>query len=202
MTGDTATAVLEVTEEDGLRADLYDLLSLLLSRPPTAAVLAEIATLTGDETELGAAVTTLAHAAKRTDARRADREFHNLFIGLGRGELLPYASVYLTGFLHEKPLARVRRDMATLGLTRAAGVAEPEDGIATLCEVMAAAIRGTHGQAAPLSRQKELFNAHLAPWAGHFFADLEGAKTAEFYRPVGTVGRLFVEIEKQAFRMA
>ena len=202
MTGDTATAVLEVTEEDGLRADLYDLLSLLLSRPPTAAVLAEIATLTGDETELGAAVTTLAHAAKRTDARRADREFHNLFIGLGRGELLPYASVYLTGFLHEKPLARVRRDMATLGLTRSAGVAEPEDGIATLCEVMAAAIRGTHGQAAPLSRQKELFNAHLAPWAGHFFADLEGAKTAEFYRPVGTVGRLFVEIEKQAFRMA
>ena len=202
MTDATATAVLTATEEDGLRADLYDLLGALLSRPPTDAVLASIAALDGDDSELGAAVTTLAHAAKRTDARRADREFHKLFIGLGRGELLPYASVYLTGFLHEKPLARVRRDMAALGMTRAAGVPEPEDGIATLCEVMAAAIRGTHGVPVPLSRQRELFNTHLAPWAGHFFADLEGAKTAEFYRPVGTVGRLFVEIEKQAFRMA
>ena len=196
------TGPASVAEEDRLRADLYGLLAALLARPPSGDLLRQVAALNGDDSELGAAVAALAHCAARTNAKAAEREFNALFIGLGRGELVPYASVYLTGFLHEKPLARVRRDMAALGLRRAEGVFEPEDGIATLCEVMAAAIGGAHGAPAPLDRQRDLFNTHLAPWAGHFFADLEGAKTAEFYRPVGTVGRLYVEIEKQAFRLA
>ena len=46
-----------------------------------------------------------------TNAERVEREYFDLFIGLGRGELLPYGSYYLTGFLHERPLARLREDL-------------------------------------------------------------------------------------------
>ena len=76
-------------------------------------------------------------AASDADAERVEREFFDLFIGLGRGELLPYGSYYLTGFLHERPLARLRDDLAALGIERAEGNVEPEDHAAILCEIMA-----------------------------------------------------------------
>jgi len=191
-----------VAPEDTLRADLYDLLSALLSRPPDRALIDRVAGLSGDDTALGRAVTALARVAKATTARAADREFHALFIGLSRGELLPYASYYMTGFLHEKPLAILRTDMARLQITRAETVYEPEDNIASLCEMMAGLIRGRFGAPADLGTQKDFFAAHLGPWAAHFFEDLEGAKGSVLYAPVGAVGRAFVEIEREAFRLA
>ncbi|HEY0834328.1 MAG TPA: molecular chaperone TorD family protein, partial [Azospirillum sp.] len=130
----------------------------------------------------------------------AEREYNALFIGVVRGELVPYASYYRTGFLNDRPLARVRQDLLTLGIERAPGVAEPEDHVATLCEVMAALIDGTLG-ASDLDRQKRFFDRHLAPWAGHFFTDLEHAEAARLYRPVGAIGRLFMDIEAEAFGM-
>ena len=51
-----------------------------------------------------------------------DRGDNRLFIGVGRGELLPFASVYMTGFLNEKPLATLRNDMVTLGVERSPDV--------------------------------------------------------------------------------
>ena len=114
---------------------------------------------------------------------------------------MPYASYYLSGFLNEKPLAILRGDMAALRITRAPNVYEPEDNIASLLEMMAGMIRGRFGEPVELPKQKDFFFKHLAPWAEHFFSDLEGAQNSVFYAPVGTVGKAFLEIEIQAFRM-
>ena len=51
------------------------------------------------------------------------------------------------------------------------------------------------------SAQKEFFNAHLAPWAAHCFSDLEKAESAVLYAPVGSLGRLLMEIEQESFRI-
>jgi TorA maturation chaperone TorD len=202
LTAATASTAHQVPEEDRHRADLYNFLGLLLANPPDEALLAQTEALTGDDSELGQAMTTLAKLARRASPKTVEIEFNRLFIGLGRGELLPYASYYLTGFLHEKPLAVLRQDMAARGLARADKVFEPEDGIASLMESMAALIVGRFGAAATLEDQRTFFNKHIAPWAGHFFSDLEAAKNAVFYAPVGTIGRVFMEIEAEAFRMS
>ena len=197
-----ASAAATLAEEDVLRADFYDLLAGLLAAPPDRAMLAALAKLEGGEDEIGKAVRALSRIAAGFDPHRASREFHALFIGLGRGELLPYASYYLTGFLNERPLAALRSDMAALGVERAEGVSEPEDNAASLLDMMAGMIRGRFPGARDPRAQRDFFAKHLAPWAGHFFSDLERAETAVLYAPVGAMGRLFVEVEKTAFRMA
>ncbi|AXI45608.1 molecular chaperone TorD [Sulfitobacter sp. SK012] len=192
----------KVAEEDRLRADLYNFLGVLLSGPPDETLLTMTAGLSGDESPLGQATTTLAKMAKLSKVKTVGSEYNKLFIGLGRGELLPYASYYLTGFLNEKPLARLRDDMAVRGLQRADNVFEPEDNIASLMEMMGAMIVGRFGVEATLEQQKTFFNTHIAPWAAHFYSDLEGAKNSIFYASVATVGRTFMEIEAEAFRMS
>ena len=143
----------------------------------------------------------LSRVANVTTPAAAKSEFNALFIGLGRGELLPYASYYLTGFLNEKPLAQLRGDMARHGITRAPNVYEPEDNIASLMEMMAGMILGRFGTAANLDEQKTFWSRHIGPWAAHFFSDLEAAKGSVLYAPVGTAGRVFMEIEREGFRM-
>jgi TorA maturation chaperone TorD len=155
--------------------------------------------VTGDETPLGRTHQALAAAAATTDADAAEREYFDLFIGVGRGELLPYASYYLTGFLHERPLARLRADLDELGIERVEDRAEPEDNAALLCDIMAGLIAGE--VAAPVERQRQFFDRHLAPWLPRFFTDLEAAEAADFYRPVGTIGRLLIDIETRAFAL-
>ena len=123
-----------------------------------------------------------------------------LFVGLARGELLPYASYYLTGFLNERPLSRLRDDLAALGIERVESNFEPEDHAATLCEVMAG-FAAARFPASP-EAQRAFFEKHVAPWMGRLFADMESATNARFYRPVGTLGRLFLEIEAEAFTFA
>jgi TorA maturation chaperone TorD/DNA-binding transcriptional regulator YdaS (Cro superfamily) len=189
----------EIDEFDAARAQEYALIAVLLARAPDVALLDRLATLRGDATPLGLAHAALAEAASRASPKRVEREFFNLFIGLGRGELLPYGSYYLTGFLHERPLARLRESLAQLGIERAQGQAEPEDHAAILCEIMAGLVSGRFG--APAGADRELFDAHLAPWIGRFFADLERAEQADFYRHVGTLGRVFIDIETEAFAL-
>lgn len=188
-------------EEDHLRADLYALLAALLSRPPGDDLLTTLASLEGDETDLGQGIRALGKMAEQATPASVEREYNALFIGLGRGELLPFASYYLTGFLNEKPLAVLRGHMAQLGIERPVNVKEPEDHIASLCEMMAGLIRGKFGEPLPLSDQHAFFNTHIATWAGHFFTDLEAAKGSAFYAPVGKIGRTFMDIEIEAFRM-
>ncbi len=192
---------LDISAEDRLRADFYNFLGLLLSGPPDQMLLDQMAGLSGDETELGQAIQAMSRVARVTKPAAAEREFNALFIGLGRGELLPYASFYLTGFLNEKPLAQLRNDMAARGITRAPNVFEPEDNIASLMEVMAGMIIGRFGPPAPLDDQKTFWNRHISPWAGHFYSDLEAAENSVLYASVGTAGRTFMEIEREAFRM-
>lgn len=189
----------DVDEIDSARAQEYALLSALLARAPDAALLQRLAQLRGDPSPLGLAHLALAQAASDTDVERVEREYFDLFIGLGRGELLPYASYYLTGFLHERPLARLRGDLAPLGIERQEGNAEPEDHAAILCEIMAGVTGGRFP--APTGTDRQLFDKHLAPWIGRFFADLERAEAADFYRRVGTVGRVFIDIEAEAFAL-
>jgi len=198
----TAAEKFKIAEEDRLRADLYNFLGVILSGPPDEMLLGQTAGLQGDSTDLGQAVSTLAKMARITKPRTVESEYNRLFIGLGRGELLPYASYYLTGFLNEKPLSLLRQDMTAQGLARAQNVFELEDNIASLMEMMGAMIVGRFGTPADLNTQKTFFNKHIGPWAGHFFSDLEGAKNSVFYAPVGTVGRLFMDVEVEAFRMS
>jgi TorA maturation chaperone TorD len=190
----------DVDEIDSARAQEYAVLSALLARAPDAELLKRLSGLRGDATPLGMAHIALAQAASEANAATIDREFFDLFIGIGRGELMPYGSFYLTGFLHERPLARLREDLGQLGIERIEGNAEPEDHAATLCEIMAGIVGGRFG-AAPGADQR-IFERHLAPWLGRFFADLEGAEAARFYRSVGTIGRVFMDIETEAFALA
>jgi len=181
------------------RAREYKLLAVLLARPPDAALLTQLASIEGDGTPLGLAHKALAAAAAEQEAAAVAREYFELFIGVGRGELLPYGSYYLTGFLHERPLARLRAELVALGIERVEGQCEPEDHAAILCEIMAGLVTGEF--AAPVERQRYLFDRYLAPWMPRFFADLEAATAADFYRPVGAIGRLFIDLETEAFAL-
>ncbi len=189
----------DLDEVDAARAQEYALLAALLSRAPDQALLDRLAKLRGDASLLGVAHAALAESASRSTVERVEREYFNLFIGLGRGELLPYGSYYQSGFLHERPLARLREQLSRLGIERAEGEAEPEDHAAILCELMAGLIDGR--LPAEDGADRDLFEKHLSPWIGRFFADLEQAEAADFYRHVGTLGRLLVDIEKEAFAL-
>ncbi len=189
----------DVDETDAARAQEYALLAALLARAPDAALLKRLSELRGDPTPLGVAHFALAEAASKANVEQIEREYFDLFIGIGRGELMPYGSYYLTGFLHEKPLARLRAELATLGIERAEGECEPEDHAAILCEIMsglASRRLGTHPGA-----DEKIFDNHLAPWIGRFFNDLERADAAKFYRSVGALGRVFIDIETEAFSL-
>lgn len=190
----------DVDDIDSDRAQEYALLSALLARAPSQALLSQLAELRGDASPLGLAHAALGEAAKAANVTQVEREFFDLFIGLGRGELLPYASYYLTGFLNERPLARLREDLAPLGIERVDGNYEPEDHAATLCEIMA----GLAGRRfpAPDSAERKLFEKHIAPWMGRLFADMERNEGVKFYRHVGTLGRVFLEVETEAFALA
>lgn len=196
-----AISVPEVTEEDRLRADLYNYLGVMLAAPPDQLLLDQSANLTGDDTALGQAIQGLSRVAKVSKPKAVQTEFNALFIGLGRGELLPYASYYLTGFLNEKPLANLRATMASFGMARSDDVFEPEDNIASLMEMMAGMIVGRFGRIATIPEQNTFFNAHISTWASHYFTDLQAAKSSVLYGSVGAVGAAFMDIEREAFRM-
>jgi len=189
----------EPDEAEAARAKEYAFLAKLLARAPDATFLRQIAKLRGDATPLGIAHARLAQAADGASEEKIAREFFDLFIGVGRGELLPYGSYYLTGFLNERPLARLCEDLRALGIERVETQCEPEDHAAILCEVMAGLIGGQF--AAAVDRQRQIFEKHLAPWIRHFFADLAIAEAADFYRHVGAVGDRFIEIETEGFAL-
>ena len=188
-----------IDEIDLLRAQEYDLLAGLLGRAPTRDVLARVAAIKGGPGQIGMAHLALATTAAEQDPDALQHEFFALFIGVGRGELLPYASYYLTGFLNERPLARVREDLEHIGVERAENQYEPEDHIAILFEIMAGLAADRF--AAEPGAEKRFFERHIQPWAERFFVDLENAKSAHFYRSVGALGRLFMEVEAEAFAM-
>lgn len=184
---------------DQARAGLYVLLGSLIMRMPEERALIDIKALSGDETALGEAVNALAAAVDIPNAEAIAREHFDLFVGVGRGELLPFASYYLTGFLYERPLVRVRQDMKRLGIERSEEQSEPEDHISYLFDIMAGLITGRF--TAEPQEQSRFFARHIAPWAERFFADLSKAEAAKFYRSVGRLGAEFLRIEREAFAL-
>jgi TorA maturation chaperone TorD len=185
---------------DAARAQEYALLAALLLSAPSSALLERIAQLRDDATPLGRAHANLAEAASQAVAADVEREYFDLFVGLGRGELLPYASYYLTGFLNERPLSRLRDDLTALGIERVENNFEPEDHAAALCEIMAGLASGRFPASPEV--QRAFFEKHVSRWMGRLFADMETVKSAKFYRSVGSLGRLFLEIESEAFTFA
>jgi TorA maturation chaperone TorD len=188
-----------VAEEDMARAIEYARLGALLRQAPTAAMLTELSRLKGDPSELGLLRMSLAEAAEDADADTESKEFFRLFVGVARGELLPYASYYTTGFLHERPLARVREDLKTLGIERQEGLYEPEDHLGILCDVMAGMAAGQFGDG--IAGQKAFFTRHIEPWALRLFADLESAAETHLYKAVARMGAAFMAIESQSFAL-
>jgi TorA maturation chaperone TorD len=197
--GSEKTSVCGVDDVDRARAQEYALLATLLSRSPDDRMLGRLALLRGDASPLGAAHTALAEAAAKADAKSVEAEYFDLFDGLGGSRFLPYASYYLTGSLYGHPLARLRQALQRLGIEPAEHLSEPEDHAAILCELMASLAGGQ--TAASAEAEREIFETHLAPWIGRFFADLERAESASFYARVGALGRTFMEIETKAFRL-
>ncbi|MGD8908539.1 MAG: molecular chaperone TorD family protein [Chromatiales bacterium] len=187
-------------QEQAYRRGAYGLLARLLRSPPDVEVLDQVAGFAGIDTrqdDMALAMSMLGLAATSSRPDTVDDEFHALFIGIGRGELVPYGSWYLTGFLMERPLGRLRDDLATLGFERQQGVSEPEDHVAALCEVMALLIDDDLA----LELQSDFFRSHLADWLGRFFNDLSEAGSAVFYRAVGRFGAAFVELEQRYLSM-
>ncbi len=195
-----ASATRQIDEIDHARAREYSLLAALLSRSPNAQMIEHLVRLGGDATPLGAAHAVLGAAAASIKAEQIEREYFDLFVGLGRGELFPYASYYLTGYLYGRPLARIRETLKQLGLERTEGQSEPEDHAAVLLEVMAGLASGQI--VAPEETQRTIFETYLRPWIGRFFSDLEHARSAKFYACVAALGRVFMEVEAEAFSLS
>lgn len=187
------------SEDDVLRSQQYGFLARILGAAPSADLIAQVAEMEGDDSPLGGAYGLLARKAADTDPAAIEREYFDLFIGVGRGELLPYASFYLTGFLNERPLADLRGDLAVLGVERVKDRHEPEDHIAFLFDVMAGLADGRF-ESGELSEDR-FYQRHLAPWAAQFFDDLAIAPSADFYRPLAEIGRVFMDIEARAFAL-
>ena len=192
-------------EDQQARADGYRLLGALLAAAPSAELLALLTALETDEnaTEVGQQPieplwAALRQAALQADPASLEQDYWRLFIGLGRGELLPYLSWYQTGYLMEEPLAVLRDRLQQLGFQRQPGVGEPEDHATALCEVMATLI--TDGS--DFNQQQQFFEQFIGPWLGRFFDDLGNAEPAGFYTHVGRLGAAFISIEQRYFSMS
>lgn len=193
----------EAPSEEGLRASVYGLLAALLGYPPSTDLLPDLRAIQraepgGRQQALAVAWETLRLAAEATTPEEMSEEYHELFIGVGRGELVPYGSWYITGFMMEQPLALLRRDLQALGIERAPEVKDPEDHVAALCEVMVCIIDGAEDTR---DAQRKFFADHIAPWFEAFFKDLQEAKSARFYRSVGRLGEAFIGVERQYLSM-
>jgi TorA maturation chaperone TorD len=187
-----------VDEIDRARAREYALLASLLASSPDTQMITRLAMLRGDASPLGMAHAALGAAAGQTDEESAGREYFSLFVGLGQGQLSPYASHYLTGSLYSRPLMRLRETLQRLGIERTQR-SEPEDHIAILCEIMAGLIDGSLVSAVNVDR--DFFQQHLATWGRRFFVDLEQAGLADFYGSVGSLGRTLMEIETEVYSL-
>jgi len=186
---------------DAARAELYVLLGTLLSGPPDESILELLQDIDAgapDASPMTATWQALQAAARETDPEQLADEYFNLFIGLGRGELVPYASFYIHGFLMEKVLASLRNELHKLGFELQEGISEPEDHVAALCETMGMIISES---GLSLEEQSAFFQAYIASWMVTFFTELGEAQSADFYQAVARLGQQFLEIESQYLSM-
>ena len=190
-------------DEEIARAEVYGLLAQLYQAPPAPELLANLRVAATEAPVAGAFLEEpfrqLVGAARAcSDAAVAD-EFDALFGGVGKPEVWAYGSHYLSGFLNDKPLVRLRSDLAALGLGRDESRAETEDHIAYLCEVMRYLIAGDDVAVANLTQQQRFFAAHLQPWVERLCEAIAAQPRAEFYRAVALFTQAFMNVEAQGF---
>jgi TorA maturation chaperone TorD len=186
--------------DERFRINMYTLLAALLARPPADVTLRLIGDIQPGRQAFLAGLEACwrdlhAEALKHTIAQ-LDEEFHSLFIGLGLGEVVPYGSWYLVGHLMDNPLARLRGDLAALGIERRPRNKETEDHAAALCETMA--LICDPDMQIPRAQRRLFFHNHVASWMPRFFKDLHSAPSARFYRAVGRIGEMFLQREEQS----
>ncbi len=207
---DSAMALMPLPEagtEECARADFYGLIANLFYAAPSAQLLAIIVdaddlVAAGDESVFFRNRQQLQRTVRDADHDALRQEYETLFVGVGRGLVVPYASYYLTGFLMEKPLARLRSDLAAMGLARRGKVHEPEDHISALCDVMRLLIIGSDTRpAADLLQQREFFERNLKPWYARLHEDLRKTEAAVFYKTVGGFTQAFFDLEVESFAM-
>ncbi len=183
-------------DHGAIRTDSYVLLAALLNNAPSAELLELVQNLRWAE-DLPAAMDEALDELNRagTDCLPADiaGEFHRLFVGLGSGELVPYASWYREKMIQSKTLAAIRNDLNRLGVVRQVTCFEPEDHAGALCEIMALFSLPENGIAE--DEQAAFYRNHLDPWMPRFFSDLQGVEKSRFYQTVGTFGRSFLAAE-------
>ncbi len=201
MSSINANIIENINEEDQLRADMYSFLANLLRSEPNSELINQLKILESDDSPIGKSIKTLSKLASSLDLPTIRDEYVRIFVGVGRGEILPFASYYLTGFLKDKPLAKLRQDMEKIGIKLEENVKEPEDHIASIFDMMAGLIIGNFNKKFSIAEQRDFFNKHLAPWVGLLMQDIESSKIAVFYSPVGTIGKEFMEIERASFSM-
>ena len=197
----TAQTVSDIKEEDQLRADMYSFLANMIRTEPSQELLDSVKKLTGDDSSIGKSIKLISKLASTMHISEIQDEYVNLFVGVGRGELLPFASYYLTGFLNDKPLSKLRNNMNELGVVRIKEVKEPEDHVSSLFDIMSGMITGQFGKQYSITEQSNFFEKHLNSWIHLLMSDIESAKTAVFYAPIGSLGKEFINIEREAFRM-
>ncbi|MBC7003700.1 molecular chaperone TorD family protein [Photobacterium sp. BZF1] len=185
-------------EDSALRVEIYGLLAHLFRKAPDQTVLDWLSALDVEANQNASSSNTMAAswpvvklAAQTSTVLAVEEEYQDLFIGIGRGEIVPFGSWYLTGSLMEMPLAHLRRDLMQLGFAREENVKEPEDHIAALLEVMAMLVEGGDKHL-----QQVFFNRHIATWFERLFTDLKAANSAVFYSAVAELALQFLLVEK------
>lgn len=182
-------------QEQTLRTEIYLVLSALFRSAPSEEMIEFLTSLEVEPSEsaMQKAWIALQQAAKDSNREALEDEYQDLFIGIGRGEVMPFGSWHMTGAMMEKPLAEIRHDLELLGFERDENVKEPEDHIAALCEVMSMLT----GEEEDL--QQAMFNKHIAPWFNSFTQQLENAESASFYKPAAQLCEAFLTLEQVRF---
>jgi TorA maturation chaperone TorD len=190
-------------DEETARAEIYGLLAQLYYAPPPPELLSALRVAVTEAPAQGAYLEEpwrqLVGVARELDDRAIAQEYDALFGGVGKPEVYLFGSHYLSGFLNEKPLARLRQTLAGLGLGRDEAMPETEDHIAYVCEVMRYLIAGDDVAVANLTRQREFFVEHLQPWAGSLCDAISAHPRARFYAQLAEFTRAFMSVEAQGF---
>lgn len=189
--------VKKISENEQLRADIYQLLAALFRRHPNAELLQFLASIeveNDDASEIAQAWLAVKLAAKQFTPEQLEDEYFNLFYGVGRGEIMPYGSWFMTGSLMDKPLAILRQELLQLGFEREEYVKEPEDHVAALCEVMSQLILEL-----PSYRQLAFYQGFIESWIEQFCDDLAKAPSAQFYVAIAQLAKAFFVTESNEF---
>lgn len=197
-----ATAAADDSDELA-RAEVYGLLAALYYAPPEPELYEQLRVAVTEAPSRGAFLESswgeLVAAARRVSLDQVSDEYAALFGGLGKPEVFLYGSYYLAGALNEKPLVALRDDLRELGLTRDDAMAETEDHVAYLCEVMRWLIAGDDVGVSNLAAQQRFFAAHVRPWLPQMADAIAAHPRADFYRALAGFTRAFVDVETQGF---